>query len=108
MKDTVEKKSETGNIVADHRDQASKPLAVHNIGHTKKSNKCIQCDYVSSWKNNLRTHLKTHSGEKLSKCNQCENASSKTDNFRTHLKSPSGEKSNKLTNVTIHFLKQAI
>ena len=30
----------------------------------EKSNKCIQCDYVSSRAGDLRKHLKTHSGEK--------------------------------------------
>ena len=30
----------------------------------EKSNKCIQCDYVSSRARDLRKHLKTHSGEK--------------------------------------------
>ena len=28
-----------------------------------KSHKCNQCDYASSRAGNLRTHLKTHSGE---------------------------------------------
>ena len=29
-----------------------------------KSNKCNQCDFASSYASALRTHLKTHSGEK--------------------------------------------
>ena len=33
---------------------------------------------------NLRTHLKKHSGEKSNKSNQCDFASSQTGNFRTH------------------------
>ena len=37
-----------------------------------KSYKCNQCDYASSHTGHLRTHLKTHSGEKLNKCNQCD------------------------------------
>ena len=37
-----------------------------------KSNKCNQCNFVSFWAGNLRTHLKTHSGEKPNKCNQCD------------------------------------
>ena len=42
----------------------------------KKSNKCNQCDFASFLTGNLRTHLKTHSGEKLNKCDQCHFASS--------------------------------
>ena len=29
----------------------------------EKSNKCNQCDFASTRAGNLRTHLKTHSGE---------------------------------------------
>ena len=40
-------------------------------GIVVKSNKCNQCDYASSHAGHLKTHLKTHSGEKSNKCNQC-------------------------------------
>ena len=60
-----------------------------------KINKCNQCDYVSSHAGNLRTHFKTHSGEKSNKCNQCDFASVQAGDLRRHLKSHSGEKSNK-------------
>ena len=43
---------------------------------TKMSNKCNQCEYASSLAGNLKTHLKTHTGEKSNKCNQCDFASS--------------------------------
>ena len=61
----------------------------------EKSNKCNQCDYASSYASHLRTHLKRHSGEKLNKCNQCDFASSRADTLRAHLKIHSGEKLNK-------------
>ena len=34
----------------------------------EKSNKCNQCDFISSQASNLRTHFKIHSGEKSNKC----------------------------------------
>ena len=57
--------------------------------------KCNQCDYASSQASHLRSHLKTHSGERLNKCNQCGYSSSQAGHLRTHLKTHSGEKSNK-------------
>ena len=47
----------------------------------ERSNKCSQCDYASSYAHDLRTHLKTHSGEKPYKCNQCNYASSQEGNL---------------------------
>ena len=101
-----------------------------------KSIKCNQCDFVSSQAGNLRTHWKTHIGEKQYKCNQCDYTSSYTSTLRRHLKMHNGEKSNKCTqcdfvssyssalmihlkthsgesqinatNVTLHLLRQAI
>ena len=39
---------------------------------TKRRHKCNQCDYSTSQKSNLKTHLMKHSGEKPNKCNQCD------------------------------------
>ena len=61
-----------------------------------KLNKCNQCEYTSSRAENLRQHLKTHSGEKLNKCKQCDYASSRAGHLRTHLKTHSGEKLKKM------------
>ena len=52
----------------------------------RKVHKCNQCDSVFSCEIPLRTHFKTHSGDKSNKCNQCDYAPSQVSNLRTHLK----------------------
>ena len=54
-----------------------------------------QCDYASYYASNLKSHLKTHCGERSNKCNQCDFASSRADHLRRHLKAHSGEKPHK-------------
>ena len=72
-----------------------------DIDHSKNylddrtAHKCNQCKYLSSHRGHLRTHLKTHSGEKPNKCNQCNYASSRAGDLRKHLITHSGERSNK-------------
>ena len=73
-----------------------------------EAHKCNQCNYTSSRKNNLKSHLKKHTGEKSHKCKQCDYASIQAGDLRTHLKIHSGEKSKNATNVTMLLLRQAI
>ena len=54
-------------------------VSVQAGGRTK--HKCDICDYASLRAGNLRTHLKTHSGEKTYKCNICDYASLDADAF---------------------------
>ena len=85
------------------------PLAFGNLKtHLKtnsgeKPNKCSQCDYASSRGGDLRRHLKKHIGEKSNICNQCEYASSEGGNLRRHLKIHT-EKAKDTTSVSIHPL----
>ena len=72
----------------------------------KKSNKCNQCDYASSYAGNLKTHLKTHSGEKSNKCNQCDFASSYASALRRHIKAHNRAKQTNATNLNMHPFKQ--
>ena len=72
-----------------------------NTENVIKSHRCNQCGYASSHAGNLRTHLKTHSGEKSNKCNQCDFASVEAGSMRRHLKIHSGEKPNKCNQCTM-------
>ena len=54
-----------------------------------------QCNFVSTWPANLRTHMNQHSGEKLNRCSQCDYASFGTGNSRKHLKTDNRKRSNK-------------
>ena len=69
------------------------PFRSTNIA-PEKSNKCNQCNYASSSKSSLKSHLKMHSGEKSNKCNQCNFASSRAGHLMRHLKIHRGEKPN--------------
>ena len=69
--------------------------------------KCNQCEYASSHADSLRTHLKTHSGERPWKCSQCDFASSYSHHLRLHLKSHiDEEKTNKRRDIWIFILEE--
>ena len=84
-------------------------LRTHLKTHSgEKSNKCNQCDFASSQAGDLRRHLKTHSGEKSNKCNKCDFASSYVSALRTHLECTVEKSQTNATNATMHPLMQAV
>ena len=80
---SMEQQNDNG-LSVNNQANVKDPMRMAN--NKAKSRKCNQCDYGSSRADHLRTHMKTHSGEKPNKCNQCDFASSQAGNLRTHLK----------------------
>ena len=72
--------------------------------HRKRSNKCIQCNFVSSYTSTLNRHLKTHSGGKPNKCNQWEYPFCWAGDLRRHLTSQSGKKVKQMQPVQLCIL----
>ena len=71
----------------------SEQLRTHVKAHSgEKPFKCTQCDYASVQSSTLRRHMKTHTGEKPHKCNQCDYASAYHRHLKKYLKIDSGEK----------------
>ena len=62
-------------------------LRTHLKTHNgEKLNKCNQCDFASSYAYSLKMHMKAHTQEKSHKCSQCDYATSNASNFKTHMK----------------------
>lgn len=57
-----------------------------------KANKCRLCDKVYARPSTLRTHMRTHSGEKPYQCHICMKSFSQDANLTAHLRIHSGEK----------------
>jgi len=60
-------------------------------------NKCRLCDKVYARPSTLRTHMRTHSGEKPYQCHICLKSFSQDANLTAHLRIHSGEKPFKCT-----------
>ena len=84
-------------------------LRTHLKTHSgEKSNICYQCNYAFSRADALGTHLKTHSGEKPNKCNQCDFASTQAGNLRTHLKTHHWRKLNSFNQYGFIFCVKSL
>ena len=80
----------------DHDNSIQKNFSENIVNvHREKTYKCNQCNFASVQADNLKRHLKTHSGEKSNKCKQCDYASSHASDLRRHMKSHSENESNK-------------
>ena len=71
----------------------------------RQFDKTNQCDFATVHSDDLRKHLKTHTGEKSLKCNQSDYASVLARNLRRHLKTYSGKKSLKCNQCVNAFVQ---
>lgn len=63
------------------------PVRHDNIdsGSDNKKFDCTLCDYKTSWKGDLKRHMRRHTKEKPYKCDLCSYASTQTANLKIHI-----------------------
>ncbi|XP_043232234.1 protein glass-like isoform X2 [Amphibalanus amphitrite] len=62
------------------------------VGQLDKTNVCRVCSKAYARPSTLKTHMRTHSGERPYKCHECNKSFSQAANLTAHVRTHSGEK----------------